>query len=49
MNPIVIGVIVIGGLLLFCCLGAVVRLVWYLVNYSSTISRFAQILTSFEN
>ncbi len=30
----VIGVIAIGGSLLFCCLGAVVGLVWYLVNYS---------------
>ena len=30
----VIGVIVIGGFLLFCCLGTVVGLVWYLVNYS---------------
>ena len=30
----VIGIVVIGGSLLFCCLGTVVGLVWYLVNYS---------------
>ncbi len=30
----IIGMIAIGGSLLFCCLGTVVGLFWYLINYS---------------
>jgi len=30
----VIGIIAVGGVLLFCCLGAVVGLAWYLINHS---------------